>query len=154
MKYRVKEIISKSKYKSEILAASIRNTRQLREVAIAGADIATLPISVLQDLVKNTKNLFFRNVYLGNTSFFQTNVENFNFKNVSFRKFPCEKLNWFKKKISIHRTGVKDEIWNDENSEGVTGAGGDQGHKHEGGYDVPPVIDAGLVFDGAIHLVA
>ena len=62
--------------------------------------------------VRNPKNVFFRNAYLGNTSFFQTDVEDFTFKNVKFRKFPHDKLNWFKKNISIHREGLMDEIRN------------------------------------------
>ena len=52
-----KEIILGSKLNSEVLAASIRNTRQLREVAIAGADIATLPYDVLKECVKHPKTL-------------------------------------------------------------------------------------------------
>lgn len=39
----------------EILAASIRNQRQFREVALAGADIATLPLSVMQKLLEHEK---------------------------------------------------------------------------------------------------
>lgn len=60
--------------------------------------------------LKNPKNLFFRNAYLGNTLFFQTDVENINLKNVEFRKFPSEKLNWFKRLFSIRREGLMDEI--------------------------------------------
>jgi len=52
-----KAIIFSSKLKSEILAASIRNTRQLREVIIAGADIATLPYGVLNESIKHSKTL-------------------------------------------------------------------------------------------------
>ena len=40
---------------TEVLAASIRNTRQVKEAAILGADIATLPFSVIQDLLKHYK---------------------------------------------------------------------------------------------------
>lgn len=39
----------------EILAASIRNPRQFRDVALAGADIATLPLSVMQKLLEHEK---------------------------------------------------------------------------------------------------
>ncbi len=39
----------------EILAASIRNTRQFREVALAGAEIATLPLSVMEKLLEHPK---------------------------------------------------------------------------------------------------
>ena len=35
---------------TEVLAASIRNARQTREAALAGADIATLPFTVIKDL--------------------------------------------------------------------------------------------------------
>lgn len=38
-----------------VLAASIRNPRQLREVALAGADIATLPFSVIVKLLSHFK---------------------------------------------------------------------------------------------------
>lgn len=40
----------------EILAASIRNPRQFREVVLAGADIVTLPFSVLGDLLNHPKS--------------------------------------------------------------------------------------------------
>ena len=45
------EIFKKHRIRSELLAASIRNLRQVREVALAGADIATLPFSVIQSLL-------------------------------------------------------------------------------------------------------
>ena len=38
-----------------MLAASIRNARQTREAALAGADIATLPLYVIKDLVSHFK---------------------------------------------------------------------------------------------------
>lgn len=41
--------------KTEVLAASIRNPRQVREVAIAGADIATVPMDVLEKMVHHHK---------------------------------------------------------------------------------------------------
>ena len=40
-----------------VLAASIRNPRQVREVALAGADIATLLFGVLKDLLKHFKTM-------------------------------------------------------------------------------------------------
>ncbi len=43
------------KIKCEVLAASIRNTRQFRECAEVGADIATLPFSVIKELLKHPK---------------------------------------------------------------------------------------------------
>ena len=39
----------------KILAASIRNARQVREVALAGADIATLPFNVIEGLLSHYK---------------------------------------------------------------------------------------------------
>jgi transaldolase len=41
--------------KTKVLAASIRNARQTREVALAGADIATLPINVIEELLVHPK---------------------------------------------------------------------------------------------------
>lgn len=41
----------------DILAASIRNKQQLREVAIAGADIATVPFDVIGDLLGHPKTI-------------------------------------------------------------------------------------------------
>lgn len=49
------ETFGKRKLKSEILAASIRNPRQFREVAEAGADVATLPFGVMKELLKHEK---------------------------------------------------------------------------------------------------
>jgi len=37
--------------KSEVLAASLRNARQVREAAIVGADIATMPFGVFKELM-------------------------------------------------------------------------------------------------------
>ncbi len=39
--------------KSEVLAASLRNARQVREAAIVGADIATMPFSVFRELTQH-----------------------------------------------------------------------------------------------------
>ena len=41
--------------KTEVLAASLRNTRQVREAALVGADIATIPLGVIQDMLKHKK---------------------------------------------------------------------------------------------------
>jgi len=41
--------------KTEVLAASIRNARQAREAALAGADIATLPFYVIKELLMHYK---------------------------------------------------------------------------------------------------
>lgn len=43
------------KIKVLVLAASIRNSRQAREVALAGADIATLPFAVLREMAIHPK---------------------------------------------------------------------------------------------------
>ena len=40
---------------TKVLAASIRNAQQVREVALAGADIATLPFSVIEKLLTHYK---------------------------------------------------------------------------------------------------
>jgi len=50
-------IFGKQKIKSEILAASIRNTRQVREVAEAGADIATIPFVVFGKITEHIKTV-------------------------------------------------------------------------------------------------
>jgi transaldolase len=42
-------------FKTEVLAASIRNSRQVREAALAGADIATLPYGVIMNLLVHYK---------------------------------------------------------------------------------------------------
>ena len=42
---------------TKILAASIRNARQTREAALAGADIATLPMSVIEELLIHPKTI-------------------------------------------------------------------------------------------------
>ncbi|MFZ2455427.1 MAG: transaldolase family protein [Candidatus Altiarchaeia archaeon] len=40
---------------TQIMAASIRSVRQVREVALAGADIATLPLSLIEALMDHPK---------------------------------------------------------------------------------------------------
>ncbi len=42
-------------FNCEVLAASIRNARQARECALAGADVATIPFSVLREMVSHFK---------------------------------------------------------------------------------------------------
>ena len=42
-------------YKSQVLAASLRNPRHVRDAALVSADIATLPFSVVQDMLKHQK---------------------------------------------------------------------------------------------------
>lgn len=48
-------ILKQHGYKTEVLAASLRNTRQVRESALVGADIATLPFGVIKDMLKHYK---------------------------------------------------------------------------------------------------
>lgn len=52
---KTKELFKMNKIKAEILAASIRNPLQFREVALAGADIATMPFSVIKALLRHHK---------------------------------------------------------------------------------------------------
>jgi transaldolase len=49
------EIFSQYEIGSEVLAASLRNARQTREAALVGADIVTLPLYVLRDLLDHYK---------------------------------------------------------------------------------------------------
>lgn len=49
------EIFETYDLETEVLAASIRNARQTREAALAGADIATLPFEVIKDLFVHYK---------------------------------------------------------------------------------------------------
>lgn len=49
------EILGNYNLKTEVLAASLRNVRQVREAALVGADIATLPFSVIGDMLKHHK---------------------------------------------------------------------------------------------------
>ena len=41
--------------KAEVISASIRNTRQVRESALVGADIVTVPLDVIRELVSHYK---------------------------------------------------------------------------------------------------
>ena len=54
---KIRIIFDNGKIKSEILAASIRNKREFREVALVGADIATVPFKVIQNLNKHKKSV-------------------------------------------------------------------------------------------------
>jgi transaldolase len=51
----ISEIFSIYDISTEIISASIRNQRQVRESAFAGADIATLPYSVIMQLLVHYK---------------------------------------------------------------------------------------------------
>lgn len=52
---RIVEIFHKYHIKAEVLAGSVRNARQARELALAGADIATMPFKVLEEMLKHEK---------------------------------------------------------------------------------------------------
>ncbi len=49
------QILGKYNLKAEVLAASMRNPRQVREAALVGAHIATCPFEVIQDMLKHAK---------------------------------------------------------------------------------------------------
>lgn len=49
------EILEHYEFKTQVLAASLRNTRQVRECALVGAHVATLPFSVIEDMLKHHK---------------------------------------------------------------------------------------------------
>ncbi len=51
------DILSQAESPAEVLAASIRNPRQAREVALAGAHISTLPFDVLRELLVHVKTV-------------------------------------------------------------------------------------------------
>lgn len=51
----IKAIFSNYDFRTEVLAASLRNSRQVREVAEAGADVATIPFKVLGQMVNHHK---------------------------------------------------------------------------------------------------
>lgn len=44
-------------YKTKIIVASIRNARQVREVSEAGADIATIPVNIIKEMIQHDKTL-------------------------------------------------------------------------------------------------
>ncbi len=49
------QIIERYGLETEVLSASLRNPRQVRESALAGAHIATLPYGVIKDMLKHPK---------------------------------------------------------------------------------------------------
>lgn len=49
------QVIDLYDFKTEVLAASLRNPRQVREAALVGAHIATLPFEVIQNMLKHHK---------------------------------------------------------------------------------------------------
>ncbi len=54
---KIVDIFKLHNIKCQIIAASIRNSRQVREVAEAGAHVATIPYSVAEDVLKHPKTL-------------------------------------------------------------------------------------------------
>lgn len=55
--HQIVEIFQNFAVETEVLAASIRNARQTREAALAGADIATLPFPVIRELLVHFKTM-------------------------------------------------------------------------------------------------
>ena len=51
----VRKIFSNYDIESKIIAASMRNARQVREAAEAGADVITIPFKVLQEMLRHHK---------------------------------------------------------------------------------------------------
>ncbi len=50
----IRDIYDNYEYNTKILAASIRTASHVREAALCGADVATIPVKVLEDLVKHS----------------------------------------------------------------------------------------------------
>jgi transaldolase len=53
--YQMRIVFDNYNIKTKILAASLRNTLQVREAAKVGSNVATLPFSVIQNMLKHTK---------------------------------------------------------------------------------------------------
>jgi transaldolase len=51
----IMDLIELYQLKTQVIAASLRNIRQVREVALAGTDIATIPFSVIKELLIHYK---------------------------------------------------------------------------------------------------
>lgn len=51
----IKQIFENYNLDTKVLAASLRNARQVREIAEAGADVATIPFKVLKEMVTHRK---------------------------------------------------------------------------------------------------
>jgi transaldolase len=49
------ELVNIYGFDAEVLAASLRNPRQVREAALVGAHVATLPFGVIKDMLKHHK---------------------------------------------------------------------------------------------------
>lgn len=52
---KIADIYKNYNIKTEVIAASIRNARQVREVALAGSHIATIPFAVIEEMLKHKK---------------------------------------------------------------------------------------------------
>jgi transaldolase len=51
----IRDIFDNYDFETKILAASVRNARQVRELAEVGADVATIPFIVLKDMIRHYK---------------------------------------------------------------------------------------------------
>ncbi len=51
------DILKLYNFKTEVLAASIRNSRQVREVALVGANISTLPLEIIKNSLTHYKTI-------------------------------------------------------------------------------------------------
>ncbi len=51
----IRDIFDNYEFETKILAASVRNARQVRELAEVGADIATIPFTVLKEMIWHYK---------------------------------------------------------------------------------------------------
>lgn len=49
----IRKVYDNYGFTTQILAASIRSANHVKEAALAGADVATIPVSVIQNLVKH-----------------------------------------------------------------------------------------------------
>jgi len=54
---KIKRIFENYQFKTEIIAASIRNARQVMEVAETGVEIATIPFNIIEEMVKHYKTM-------------------------------------------------------------------------------------------------
>jgi len=54
---RIVKIYRNYNIETEVIAASIRNARQVREMAEAGADIATIPFNVIKEMIEHPKTV-------------------------------------------------------------------------------------------------
>ncbi|MEF8836748.1 MAG: transaldolase family protein [Candidatus Bipolaricaulota bacterium] len=51
----INQVFSNYDFDTAVLAASLRNSRQVREVAEAGADVSTIPFHVLEEMIDHYK---------------------------------------------------------------------------------------------------